>query len=135
MKNINYWKLIEENIDKLLHKIKIRQFPVLIEILNKKLKVEELDDQENVIKPPVFRASKDLFQKFVTILPIHIENLTLVELFTVCDMLIDNKIVNDRLLVYFIYPRFEQLIPSMMHNQIIKLIDILIYFKFDVNTN
>jgi hypothetical protein len=95
LKSSDMWNKLEVAFDKLLHKLKAKQIVFLLDLFNK----------DSV------RGSKEFYSKLFTILPIHVEVLSIVEICQVIQVYRDQNLKNDRLLKYFIYPRIEKKMP------------------------
>lgn len=133
--NLEFWNLLEKNFDRLLHQIKITQFSFILRYFNKIVREEERNEIDEVISEPIFRGSKEFFHKIYTIIPVHIEAMELDNLLVVCNVMLDQKIHNERLLNYFIYPKLEEKIPYMTFNHFIKMIEFCLGSKFEVRDN
>lgn len=86
------WKVVEKNVDRLLHKLKPKEIILFLDLFNR---------QPN-------RANKDFLNKLLTIIPIHVEHLKDEELLKLMQVCISQDLVNERLFLYFIYPRLEK---------------------------
>lgn len=131
VKDLNYWSMLEKNIDKHLHQIKIPDFSKILSYFNKTLVEEERNDENEIIKERITRGSKDLFYKIYTILPMNVEKFTINELLIICEVYILQGIRNQRLLDYFIYPKLEEHIVHMNFRHYIRSLLFLINTKYE----
>lgn len=115
------WAGIERNIDKTLHKLKSRDFALLLSILNKKLNEEE----------ERYRASLDIIHKILTIMPIHVDSISDWEVVTTLEAIAERQITSKRLLDYFIYPRIEAKVQSFRLELYIRTLNALAAVRYD----
>lgn len=85
------WKVVEKNVDRLMHKLKPSQIILFLDLFNR--------------QPG--RANKNFLNKLLTIIPIHVEHLKDEELLKLVKVCLDQDLINERLFSYFIYPRIE----------------------------
>ena len=124
----NFWSLLETNFDRLLHKIKLNHFPIILRLFNKKLNKNLINDTDNLN----CRGSKDFFYKIFTIIPVHIENFEAKKLIDILEIMYNQNIKNLRLITYFIVPKFEKCISNLEFNVYVRLIHVLARFNYTV---
>jgi hypothetical protein len=115
LKSNEIWNKLEVSIDKLLHKLKAQQIVFILNLFNK----------DSV------RASKDFYVKLFTILPIHVQSLSLKEVNQLLRVYMDQGIQNERLLKYFVYPRIEKKIPDIKLDLYIETLNLLAEMGYD----
>jgi hypothetical protein len=103
------WRIVEKHVDRLMHKLKPSHIILFLDLFNKEPK----------------RANKDFINKLLTIIPIHVEHLKDEELIKLMEVCINQNMVNERLFLYFIYPRIENRANRMNFKNYIKTLKLV----------
>jgi hypothetical protein len=109
IENPNLWNYVERAYDKVLHKLSSSQIVTILELLNKKSN----------------RVSREFSNKLITILPIHVQNLSDQHLIILIDICYHHDLANERLFKYFIFPRIENRISKVSFGNYIKILKLL----------
>lgn len=107
--NTKIWTMVEQAVEKFLHKLKPVQIILFLDLLNR---------EPN-------RTSKEFANKMLTILPIHVNSLSDKSIITLVEICLNKDLVNERLFNYFIYPRIESRIHKYSLSNYIKMLKLL----------
>lgn len=73
--NLIYWKQLENNIDRLLHKLRRKDIFLTLDLFDK----------------VPGRMSEEFFHKMISILPIHVENMSSSQLIRIIDICVNHN--------------------------------------------
>lgn len=158
----DYWVEIEKAFDKFLHKISNNKFPYVLNMLNKPLKKSDSlliskDNLDDVTESNIFndedtgnetsltiidkkkeikrRGSLRFMNLMVSILPMKVEKMTMLDVLRCVDVILDNNLKSDRLFNYFVYPKMEEEASKINFYVYIKLLKVLIRVGHEVRKN